>query len=72
MNKILKFIVIYKSSIYYSVDDEDKFFEKTDEPNPNKGQFVAPLGKPGSGKSRLLQHLNTRISIGTEVLIIDK
>ena len=32
-----------------------------------KGQFVAGLGKPSSGKSsRLLQHLNTRISIGTE------
>lgn len=33
----------------------------------NKGQFVSGLGKPSSGKgSRLLQHLNTRISIGTE------
>jgi hypothetical protein len=33
-----------------------------------KGQFVAGTGKPNSGKgSRLLQHLNTRISIGTEV-----
>ncbi len=33
-----------------------------------KGQFVTGTGKPNSGKgSRLLQHLNTRISIGTEV-----
>ena len=45
---------------------EDKLeIEKRDD--PNKGQFVAGLGKPASGKgSRLLQHLNTRISIGTE------
>ena len=34
----------------------------------DKGQFVAGTGKPHSGKgSRLLQHLNTRISVGTEV-----
>lgn len=48
---------------------EDKLeIEKRED--PNKGQFVAGMGKPGSGKgSRLLQHLNTRISIGTEVIL---
>ena len=34
----------------------------------DKGQFVSGIGKPHSGKeSRLLQHLNSRISVGTEV-----
>jgi len=37
----------------------------------DKGQFVSGTGKPHSGKgSRLLQHLNTRISVGTEVIFI--
>ncbi len=36
-----------------------------------KGQFTS--GKPNSGKgSRLLQHLNTRISVGTEVCFLIK
>jgi hypothetical protein len=38
------------------------------ETKKDKGQFVSGTGKPHSGKgSRLLQHLNTRISVGTEV-----
>lgn len=37
----------------------------------DRGQFVPGTGKPMSGKAnRLLQRLNTKISVGTEVLII--
>ncbi len=44
---------------------EDKLeIEKREDPKKDSGQFVSGTGKPG--KSRLLQHLNTRISIGTE------
>jgi len=39
----------------------------------DKGQFVSGTGKPHSGKgSRLLQHLNTRISVATEVILLLK
>ena len=49
---------------------EDKLeIEKREDPKKDTGQFVAGLGKPTSGKSRLLQQLNTRISVGTEVLL---
>lgn len=52
------------------VELEDKLeIEKREDPKKDTGQFVAGLGKPSSGKSRLLQHLNTRISVGTEVLL---
>ena len=37
----------------------------------DRGQFVPGTGKPMSGKAnRLLQRLNTKISVGTEVYII--
>ncbi len=45
---------------------EDKEVEKSND-DSSKGQFIQGSGKPSSGKgSRLLQHLNTRICIGTE------
>ena len=51
------------------VDMENNMeIEKHEDPRKDKGQFVSGIGKPHSGKgSRLLQHLNTRISVGTEV-----
>jgi hypothetical protein len=42
--------------------------EKRDDGRKDVGQFVSGTGKPG--KAKLLQHLNTRISIGTEVCFI--
>ena len=49
------------------VELEDRLeIEKRED--PTRGQFVMGTGKPASGKTnRLLQHLNTKISIGTEV-----
>lgn len=51
-----------KSTI--ELEDRLEIGEKKD--NSSKGEFVSGTGKPGSGKSRLLQHLNTHIAVGTE------
>jgi len=59
-----KFTISERQGDKSIVDSEDKENDKPDD--PSKGQFVTNFTKPGSGKSRLLQHLNTRISIGTE------
>ncbi|CAF0718048.1 unnamed protein product [Brachionus calyciflorus] len=61
-----KFSIAEKQGDKSTIELEDKLeIEKKED--PNKGQFVAGHGKPTSGKgSRLLQHLNTRISVGTE------
>jgi hypothetical protein len=42
---------------------EDKL--EIGEKKEDKGNYG---NKPGSGKNRLLQHLNTHIAVGTEVL----
>lgn len=48
------------------VELEDKLEVGEKKDDSNKGNFTSG-GKPGSGKSRLLQHLNTHIAVGTEV-----
>ena len=54
----------------FIVDYENRMeIEKREDGKKDAGQFVAGTGKVG-GKARLLQHLNTKISIGTEVGII--
>ena len=55
-NKFLKLKV--------ELEDRLEVGEKKDD--PNKGNFTSG-NKPGSGKTRLLQHLNTHIAVGTEV-----
>ena len=52
----------------FKVEVEEKMeIEKREDPG-SKGQFVAQTSTGTSSKSnRLLQHLNTHISVGTEV-----
>lgn len=52
----------------YIVELEDRLEIGEKKDNSSKGEFVSGTGKPGSGKSRLLQHLNTHIAVGTEVI----
>lgn len=62
-----KFSISEKQGDKSTIELEDRLEIDKHEDVGAKGQFVAGTGKPNSGKSsRLLQHLNTRISIGTE------
>jgi len=62
--QIIIFIIKFSNIIFeIEVELEDKL--EIGEKKEDKGNYG---NKPGSGKNRLLQHLNTHIAVGTEVL----